>query len=348
MKPKIVPAGLSLLCPGLGQLIQGRKDCVLHFIVYALTLVIPLMFGLHAIDFWTAHESFFCSIYNTILGFGPFCLVLPFFAVLFSSLDAAFWEPENPSPLHSAMAKLGCWTVVIVFFLLIFLPAVAAAREASKRMQCTNNLKSIGFALHNYQDKYGCFPPAYTVDENGRPLHSWRVLILPCLGYKECNELYEKIRLEEPWNSEYNRQFHQVKIPVFSCPAAKWKGIETRILPRLEIPESCHYSVVIGKETIFPGAESTKIPDITDGTSNTILVAERLLPICWMDPEHEILLDAASKGVNRNFYGIGSPHRGGANVVLADGSVRYLSERESPKNFRAYLTKAGGETVTIP
>src|SRR5207244_4506816 len=59
------------------------------------------------------------------------------------------------------------------------LPSTRMPREASRRSVCVNNLKQIGLALQNYHDDFGCFPPAYIADENGRPMHSWRVLILP-------------------------------------------------------------------------------------------------------------------------------------------------------------------------
>src|SRR4029453_12945484 len=71
----------------------------------------------------------------------------------------------------------------------LLLPAVQQAREAARRTQCKNNLKQIGLALHNYADVYGSFPPAYIADETDKPMHSWRVLILPFLDqdqlYKE-------------------------------------------------------------------------------------------------------------------------------------------------------------------
>ena len=105
----------------------------------------------------------------------------------------------------------------------------------------------------------------------------------------------------------------------------------------------CHYSVVVGDETPFPGADATSFSDTTDGTSNTILVIERLLPVCWMDPNHEIPFDTAAKGVSRDWFGIGSAHIGGANAVLVDGSINFVSKTMSPETLRASLTKAAGD-----
>jgi hypothetical protein len=62
------------------------------------------------------------------------------------------------------------------------LPAVGTPQEANRRVQCHNNLRHIGMAMLNYQQQYGCFPPAFIPNENGKPKHSWRLLILPFLG----------------------------------------------------------------------------------------------------------------------------------------------------------------------
>src|SRR5260370_743998 len=73
-------------------------------------------------------------------------------------------------------ALVVCGGVVIA----LLLPQTSS-REPARRSQCKNNLKQIGLALHNYHDVYGSFPPAYFVDASGKPMHSWRVLILPFL-----------------------------------------------------------------------------------------------------------------------------------------------------------------------
>ena len=80
----------------------------------------------------------------------------------------------------------------------LILPAVQSSREAARRTQCVNNLKQIGLAMHNYHATYDTFPPAGTVDAEGKPLLSWRVLLLPFL---EQDALYRQFHLDEAWAS---------------------------------------------------------------------------------------------------------------------------------------------------
>jgi len=235
--------------------------------------------------------------------------------------------------------------VVVGMMVLLLLPAVPSARGAARRMQCSNNVKQIMLAMHTYYDVYKSLPPAYTVDKNGKPLHSWRVLILP---YIEQGSLYQKIRLDEPWDSEYNRQFHNARISVFQCPSNGLLGAIQREKPNLTTDGNCHYSVVVGPETPFPDAKSVRFADIADGTSNTVFIVERLLPVCWMDPNNEIQFNLACEGINRKQEGVGSNHGGGCNAGLGDGSVTFLSDTIKPEILKALLTRAGGESVPVP
>ena len=123
--------------------------------------------------------------------------------------------PKCPNNTKSSFTRRKLLVVIVIIIVIIgtlialLLPVVRTLREAARRMTCSGQLKQIAVALHSYHDTYHSFPPAYTVDEDGYPLHSWRVLLLPFL---EENDLYKKIRLDEPWNSEHNRQFHRVQI----------------------------------------------------------------------------------------------------------------------------------------
>jgi hypothetical protein len=205
-------------------------------------------------------------------------------------------------------------------------------------------LRGLTLALHSYHEIHGSFPPAYTVDENGKPLHSWRVLILP---YIEQRELYDKIRLDEPWDSEYNRQFHDVQVSIewrrmFQCrtrremPFSRIYNVFVKNRDLLRYA-NCDFSVVIGEGTPFPGSTTTTLDDIAD-TSNTILIVERMVPINWMDPNNEIRFEVAREGINRNLLGIGSVHQGGAFVAFTVGSTRFLNE--TIENIESLLMKS--------
>ena len=177
-------------------------------------------------------------------------------AIFWSVLNAAGVLPEKwtkneakkqkEPPKHMTLVELLVVIAIIGVLIVLLSPAVPSARGAAARMQCVNNMKQIAIAFSNYHDKYGTFPPAYTVDEGGRPLHSWRVLVLP---YLENKELYEKIRLDEPWDSEHNRQFHSAAPKFFHCPSCDPRYRRNRTPPRfLPAPGACHYSVVVGSE----------------------------------------------------------------------------------------------------
>jgi prepilin-type processing-associated H-X9-DG protein len=216
----------------------------------------------------------------------------------------------------------------------LLLPAVNAAREAARRAQCSNNLKQIALALHNYHDTYKTLPPAYIPDKDGKPMHSWRVLILP---FMEQQALYQQYRFNEPWDSPNNRMVADTAVRCFQCPSSPGPN-----------PTETHYMAVTGQGTVFEDAKACGFSQITDGTSNTIMVVEvHGTGVSWAQP---VDLDAsklppqaivAQGGPNV----IGSCHPGGANAALCDGSVRYLSQAIAPATLQALITRSGGERV---
>src|SRR3990172_9467251 len=102
--------------------------------------------------------------------------------------------------------RLPHWVIgILLLGMVVFLLLPGSGRShnaASRRTACKNNLHQIEMALHYYHDKYHCFPPAYVADASGRPLHSWRVLLLPFL---EQENLYRQYRFDEPWDGPHNR-----------------------------------------------------------------------------------------------------------------------------------------------
>jgi hypothetical protein len=316
----------SLFLPGLGQLFQKRPRAAFgFFLLFILTAFLPILivgtlfadrFALELQQVWTLH----------ILVFGGVCLPL-MLAIGCSVLDAAAWKKGDRTRFKPYLFVGG-----ILFFavlILLLLPAVPAARESTRRMQCTNHMKQICLAFHNYHDKHGHLPPAYTVDEDGKPLHSWRVLILPFI---EEITLYDKIRLDEPWDSEYNRQFHAEAPRIFQCPSYSSNDLT------VPVPSGCFYSIIYGAETPFTGSQPKNFEDVTRGLSNTIFLVERRIPVNWMDPSCEITFETACKGVNVDAIGISSYHVGGVNVALGDGSLRFIPDNIDSETLREMLT----------
>jgi prepilin-type processing-associated H-X9-DG protein len=221
---------------------------------------------------------------------------------------------------------------VIGILVALLLPAVQAAREAARRMSCANNLKQISLAFHNYQDQHGCFPPAYIPDKDGKPMHSWRVLILP---YIEEQALYSQYNFKEPWDSPNNLRVAEHMPKVFMCPSDS----DSR---------NTDYMVITGQETVFDGAKGCKFSDIRDGTSNTILVVEaRGASTRWTEPK-DLDFQRLSFTINGPPGDIGSRHPGGVQVALCDGSVRFLSKTTPPQTLRSMATKSGAEAVNLP
>ncbi len=235
-----------------------------------------------------------------------------------------------------AVVALVCGGVLVA----LLLPAVQAAREAARRITCNNNLKQIGLAMHNYEMKYKCLPPAYIPDKNGKPMHSWRVLILP---FMEEEGLYRQYRFSEPWNSPHNRALAAQMPRVYACPSeGPASSLETS------------YAMIVGPHTISDGPTARSLAAFRDGLSNTIMVAEAAnAHINWMEPRD---LDAkkmqfrigGNGNPNASRNEISSPHFNGANVLFCDGSVLFLRSSTDPKQVEAMTTIDGGETVKRP
>ncbi len=188
---------------------------------------------------------------------------------------------------------------------------------------------------------YGTFPPAYVTDDNGRPAHSWRVLLLPFLDQAP---LYAQYRFDEPWDGPNNSKLAD-KIPeAYRCPSfAKYHGRFG-----LETPQTrqlTNYVAAIADDGIFEGTGTTALTDITDGASQTLTVVEaRNHAVHWMQPddpsEMELLIDLQS-AVHEHH----ANHLGGMHCLFADGSVRYISSRLDPKTWHGLVTRSGGESL---
>ena len=242
-------------------------------------------------------------------------------------------------------------------------PAMDAACEANRRIQCVEQMAKINIALELYRCEHdGKLPPAFTVNDDntqddhdgqravadsdqtaqGTPkkIHSWRTLILPYLGYQE---LFAQIKLDEPWDSAWNKQFHQRNIPEFICPSAR---IFQERRGECAYPKSGEttYSVIVGPETLFPGSEGIDPAAVERENPERkallrLLVVERCDPILWMKPDAELTQEIVAEGVNFDPEAAeknqpkkhqpnrpGSYHPSGMNTAIGNGAAQFISE----------------------
>lgn len=202
---------------------------------------------------------------------------------------------------------------------------VKPTNQAVHRNICDNNMKQIGLALHHYHEKYGSFPPAYIADENGQPMHSWRVLILP---FMDAQSIYDQYDLDEPWDGPNNRKLWPYIPWPYTCPSAQ--SNDQTLTP---------YQVISGEGAVFNGDKSVSLSDIYDGTARTILVVEAASsPVIWTQPQDvsynpDHVLHSALYSSNHDGRG---PH-----VLFADGGVDYLEDVSSAE-LRSLIEKHDG------
>lgn len=203
-----------------------------------------------------------------------------------------------------------------------FTLGVAKSQESAARMRSVNNLRQIALAMHNYHSVNGRFPAAAIMGPDGKTIHSWRVALLPFLDHKK---LYDEYKFDEPWDSDNNRK-------VLAQTPKVFKADENMA------GDASSYYALTGPDTMFPN-KGVRVQDVTDGTSNTILVVEAKRDIPWTKPE-DIPYDP-----KKPLPKFGDFFDGGFNAAYADGSVHFIASAIEEKLLRALITKAGGEVI---
>ena len=292
---------------------------------------------------------------------------------------------------------------IIAVLIALLLPAVQQAREAARRTQCKNNMKQLGLALHNYESSTTVFPPSTTspvgkgvwnypgtgpTDPNIH-LHSFASLILP---YLDASNVYNNLNYNVSALDPANRTIASTKIPGYLCPS----------FAGLQYSDDTHYTgspinsttmsirnyVAMGAKTvlglsgaipaegiIYPRSK-TGFRDITDGSSNTIFLAETreqgasvwidgssaAVAARWFNVANPPTYGGTSSSINykpyfqgaaiygptgaiNQTYGPSSQHTGGAHHLMADGAVRFISENVDINTYEALVSRSGGEVV---
>jgi prepilin-type N-terminal cleavage/methylation domain-containing protein len=303
---------------------------------------------------------------------------------------------------------------IIAILIALLLPAVQQAREAARRSQCKNSLKQIGLALMNYESSHKMFPPSRITLTGPTFQQGWQVMTLPHLDQAPLNKRYNS---NLNWYNPANDPVTTTTLAVMSCPSAP----SSRLLPTTTLytalgrttgqpiwgysdygsVNAIRNSVFVLAGTPLPagvreelgalgrGPGGTRVSEIRDGLSNTVLIGEvagrptqyvsgreALNPRVgnpayntpyvadgwgWADINSGFSIDAAnSAGLQNNTSGSGvvtmvangnclmnctndseiySFHSGGAQFILADGSVRFLNQNLSPATLTALVTR---------
>jgi prepilin-type processing-associated H-X9-DG protein len=205
-------------------------------------------------------------------------------------------------------------------------PVFAGVAEAPMRPTSRSRLQQIGLALHSYHDSNNALPTGL-VDKTGKIGLSWRVAILP---HVEQDILYKQFKLDEPWDSPHNKALID-KMPQVYAPGNQNTNGYTFLRgfsgPNTWLPPQSG-----------PRPQGIKLTSIVDGASNTILVAEAYDPVIWTKPDE---LEFAPNKVPA----IGGVFSSGVNVLLADGSVRFLRKGFDPKMLAKLIQINDGQLV---
>jgi hypothetical protein len=263
--------------------------------------------------------------------FAAFAVACPFgLALFFLYLWAVLFLCRKADKL-AALALVACGLCLLNCYWI----SVSDPGELSCRSSCQNNLKQIALAMHNYAHRYGALPPAYVADSQGKPVHSWRVLLLPFLGEEE---LYKRYSFDEPWDGLNNCKLHKEIIRGYQCLSDTGPRADSTMTS---------YVVVTGEHTAFPGARSVKFSDFRRPLDDSLLIVEVANSgIHWIEPRDLSFSEMDSKIDGKPGKSISSGHGWSWEysypavvcAVYADGHAGCLPLTLSPDALKELLT----------
>jgi hypothetical protein len=209
------------------------------------------------------------------------------------------------------------------FLLYGIYPSLIAARKAS----ASNHLKQLGLALLVYETEQGAFPPAIVRDANGKALYSGFVLLLPLL---ERQDIYDKWKLDEPWDSPNNLVLSRQALDVFQHPGSLSSE-----------PARTDFQFSTGPGAVFEGGGSCADFDIQDRFNTVFLISTTGGPKHWSEPA--VGWDGTKVQVPVLGADGDDPY-----FAFSDGSVKRVDRNSNPAFFKAISTRAGRERVEVP
>jgi hypothetical protein len=243
-------------------------------------------------------------------------------------LDTPGGHRRGPFAWLTLLATVGAFSLLLVTAFAIF--AIAAALRQVKTDgpydHCSINLKMLCLGLAEYADQYGSLPPAFVADDEGKPMHSWRVLILPFI---EQQPLYDQYDFSEPWNGPHNLRLATAAPAVFRCPDDQPLGG-----PRND--RSTSYVAVVGPRELWRGTDPIGFDPHADDNDNTIMLVEVFNSgIDWLEPCDLSLADLSTPVNSKAPLGLSSRHRDGVHVLYANGRTQFLPPSTTAAQLRA-------------
>jgi len=262
---------------------------------------------------------------------------------------------------------------IIAVLIALLLPAVQQAREAARRSECKNNLKQLGLAFHNYHDTYNQFPPG-CIDHGAAAAWSWAAFLLPSMDQQP---LYNTLNVggNSAVTVAYNSPIKGFRCPSDTGPIANTVHNSQTLSNYVGANNAGTASVAVmpaNGNGLVRRNGNLSVRDVTDGTSQTIAVGER----AWVVPgtastqgagnvlsasnatgaatganSFAALVGTANIALNAasvTSEGFSSVHEGGAQFLLADGSVRFISENISQTTGQASNFIPAATTGTFP
>jgi hypothetical protein len=284
---------------------------------------------------WTIFYVF-ALVASAMATFGPI-------GILAAGIVVGSWTCLLSPRLRTPFVRLVIGVVILGSLIASLSATAQATNRLSKRAECSGHLTQIAEGLLNYEAANGKLPPAYIANANGRPLHSWRVLILPYIdGY---GALYTKYNFNEPWDGPNNGKLASQIPPIYRCPTDTNRGPNKSVYT--------NYFAVVGPETAMPDGTGIRIEKISDGTAHTIaLIEARGMEVNWMEPRDlsideavELLTGKPASGHLREDDGflttiIWETER---YVARWDGTIEFFSPISHKGTARAMLTASRGE-----
>jgi prepilin-type N-terminal cleavage/methylation domain-containing protein/prepilin-type processing-associated H-X9-DG protein len=236
------------------------------------------------------------------------------------------------------------------------LAAVQRAREAAARTECLSRMKNLGLAALNYESSHGHLPPGAVwgpFPRLGIPDGAGHGLWPFLLPHLEQTAVANRYRFDLSYNDPANQPAASARLVILTCPSLAPERVEEWDSPRFG--GVADYAPLDGNPFLadiglidpvanfggpLPANRTVRLTDVSDGTSNTILLAEAAgrPGVAWCSPLVPVDL-------RRVFPGPGGPHGNGASVCMTDGSVHFFSDAMSLRVLGRLATRAGGEVV---